>query len=330
MIESKIYDFSSYTEDINIDNNLIECLGFCGRKINVCPLIFLFDNEKIPNNKLEKVNEGDIIIFNERFCYYLVIKYKHNYEFYQKNNTFLNMINKHNHNNTINDLCLLKFVYEENNETTLIPVEGMHFDIDYLNIDECDGQMIDLHLLKNIFDDNILDFSNEQFNYERLIIKRMNGLAIYDSNKSIDDDFKHISDVLLPIMKIEHQVNNITHIKNVLKNLEDRITVDNSITISSFIQKSIDDKASKIKSISKMKKNELVDYIQQLLQTNEKQQNNIRSLEEEINSKNNIIDKMIKEKNNNNIKNLEHFLNFKKSINTNIDNICSIIKNSHE
>ena len=332
MNNSKIYDLSSFCEDEDLLENCqeIEALGKYNRRINVIPLLFLYESNKIPNIELDKINEGDIVFFEDRFEKYLVIKYKNHDEYYSNNSKFLNIINKYN-NGDINNLCLLKFEYDECNECILIPIEGIEFNIDYIEIDECQGQIIDLYYLKKEFKNTIVDLSNEPLGYERLLIKRNDGLTIIDCSDIIKDKFNNICNVLLPIMSKNDQVNNVTHIVTILKNLEDNITEEKGITISEYIKKNEKNKNDEVKSISKMKKNELLDFIKNLLKNNENLKMINKSLKEDIEEKNSNIESLIKKEriNNENNRNiLLTFINLKKDIGKKIDNMEKIIKNN--
>lgn len=331
MNNSKIYDLSSFCEDADILENCreIEALGNYNRKINVIPLLFLYESNKIPNIELDKINEGDVVFFEDRFEKYLVIKYKNYDEYYSNNLKFLNIINKYNNNDNINNLCLLKFEYDEYNECILIPIEGIDFNIDYIEIDECNGQIIDLHYLKKEFRNKIEDLSSEAFGYERLLIKRNEGLTILDCCDIIKDKFNNICNVLLPIMSRNDQVNNITHIISVLKNLEDNITEEKGITISEYIRKIKKNNNDQIKSISKMKKNELLELVQKLQVENESLKLDAESMKNDIEEKNNNIEILKKEKKTSNKDILDFFFKFKKEILKNVDNIEKMIRNNN-
>lgn len=329
MNKSNIYDLSSYCDDTN---ETIKGLGYANREIDVLPLLYLYDNQEIPNDKLFEIKEGDIVYFEDRFSIYLVIKFRQYEEYYHNNTNLINRINKINNNNQNNDLCLIKFTYDENNECTFIPVEGLEFDIDYSEFEDCEGQIIDLYHLKKEFNETIDDLSNQSFDCERLLIKRQNTLAILDCSNEIKYEYSHINTVLLPIMKKSDQVNNITHIITILKNLENKITESDGITIHEYINKKQKKNDDNVKSLSKMKKNELLEYIKKLTNENQILSSNVKYLEESIDDKNNYIEMLDKEKRLNNEKNneiLNCFLNFKKDINKNLENMEKIIKNNN-
>lgn len=327
MNKSNIYDLSSYCDDIY---ETIKGLGYANREIDVLPLLYLYDNQEIPNDKLLEIKEGDIVYFEDRFSIYLVIKFRQYEEYYHNNSRLISKIN--NNNNLNNDLCLIKFTYDEDNECIFIPVEGLEFDIDYFEFEDCEGQIIDLYYLKKEFNETIDDLSNQAFDCERLLIKRQNTLAILDCCNEIKYEYNHINSVLLPIMRKNDQVNNITHIITILKNLEDKITESNGITIHEYINKKQKKNDDNVKSLTKMKKNELLEFTQKLIKDNEVLKSDAKLLEEDIQDKNIYIETLMKEKRLINEKNkdiLSCFLNFKKDILKNIDNIEKMIKKNN-
>lgn len=325
MTETKTFDLSYYEDYFRQSKDVIG-FGYGDRKINVIPLVFLFDNDNIPNEKLKNIKEGDIIDLDGRFSKYLVIKYRADSKYYSDSNpSLVTKMNKYK-NFSNNDLCLLKFTYDDINEVIFIPLEGMEFDINYTEIDECEGQIIDLHYLKKVIDSsfNINDLSNETYGFERLLVKRNDEICIFDCSDEIKEEFEDINDILLPIMKENDKCNNISHIMKILENIEDRI-ISKGINFNEFTNTT---KKNNI-SISKMKKNELLELVQKLQVENESLKLDAESMKNDIEEKNNNIEILKKEKKTSNRDILDLFFKFKKEILKNVDNIEKMIKNNN-